>query len=122
MVASGGKIEEQIAQECVVNDSFGCKTEPYTFESVTSWLASDGRISESGSGKVLEYLRGDGDRLWEVADTMCADTRLPNAGADTLLFDAGRGKRLVGEAAETEPEKRVVLRGLVGEADLSLCI
>lgn len=54
-------------------------------------------MSDSGAGRV-EYFRGDGGRFsCEVVEAMCVDTRDPRPGIAEVVFDNGRGKRLVGE-------------------------
>lgn len=65
IVASGGKVDEQMAQEWVASDSLGCKTDPYTLES--SDLSGEGRMPDSAlavgedgkSAAVEQYLSGD---------------------------------------------------------------
>ena len=83
MVASGGKGAEQIAQECLAKDSLGWRTDPYTLEREVSFGVRDGRMPDSGAGRMLEYFNGDGGRLdCEVVDAMCAATRLPSPDCD----------------------------------------
>lgn len=65
MVASGGNVVEQIAQQWLLREFLGCRTEPYALES--SEVCGEGMMPNAAlavgeAGSEVEYLRGDGGR------------------------------------------------------------